>query len=149
MMPSIRTTPAPFSTTSPGSVSTLLPTALRGPRSNMSLRRRPAATPLADMPRRNSTLSDSVSEARSSIRSSTDDLFLPRVAQGAETGLRDDESESHWQSAPLGLALVPAVAGVFFHNGSAVLTDVTLLVLAAVFLNWSLRLPWYAPYPFS
>lgn len=113
----------------------------------MSLRHRPAAAPsLADSPRRSSTLSGSVSEARHSIRSSTDALFLPRVAQGAETGVpdNDDDDESHWQSAPLGLALVPAVAGVFFHNGSAVLTDITLLVLAAIFLNWSVRLPWYA-----
>ena len=114
----------------------------------MSLRHRPGAAPsLVDSPRRNSTLSDSVSEARNSIRSSTDDLFLPRVVQGSETRLRDDESESNWQSAPLGLALVPAIAGVFFQNGSAVLTDVTLLCLAAVFLNWSIRLPWYIPYP--
>lgn len=108
----------------------------------MSLRHRPSS--LTDSHRRNSTLSDSVSEARNSIRSSTDDLFLPRVVKDAESALPDDESESNWQSAPLALALVPAVAGVFFHNGSAVLTDVTLLVLAAIFLNWSVRLPWYA-----
>jgi hypothetical protein len=89
--------------------------------------------------RRNSTLSDSVSEARNSIRSSTDDLFLPRVAK------EDPAEESHWHSAPLGLALLPAIAGVFFQNGSVFVTDVTLLVLAAIFLNWSVRLPWYVP----
>ncbi|RDW74313.1 uncharacterized protein DSM5745_06975 [Aspergillus mulundensis] len=83
--------------------------------------------------RRNSTFSDSVSEA---IRSSTDELFFPRAA-----GKHDDE-ESHWHSAPLGLALLPAIAGIFFQNGSAFVTDVTLLALAAVFLNWSVRLPW-------
>jgi len=91
--------------------------------------------------RRNSTLSDSVSEARNSIRSSTDDLFLPRVSR--RTNGVDLQEESHWQSAPLGLALFPAIAGVFFKNGSAVVTDITLLVLAAIFLNWSVRLPWY------
>lgn len=90
--------------------------------------------------RRNSTLSDSVSEARNSIRSSTDDLFLPRVSR--RTNHVDLQEESHWQSAPLGLALFPAIAGVFFKNGSAVVTDITLLVLAAIFLNWSVRLPW-------
>jgi hypothetical protein len=91
--------------------------------------------------RRNSTLSDSLSEARYSIRSSTDDLFLPRV-----TSDQDDPSaseESHWHSAPLLLALLPAIAGVFFRDGSSFVTDVTLLVLAAIFLNWSVRLPWY------
>lgn len=91
--------------------------------------------------RRNSTLSDSVSEARNSIRSSTDDLFLPRVSR--RTNDVDLQEESHWQSAPLGLALFPAIAGVFFKNGGAVVTDITLLVLAAIFLNWSVRLPWY------
>ncbi|CAG8931770.1 unnamed protein product [Penicillium salamii] len=88
--------------------------------------------------RRNSTLSDSISEARNSIRSSTDDLFLPRVSKGHDVQLE----ESHWHSTPLGLALLPAIAGVFFQNGSSIVTDVTLLVLAAIFLNWSVRLPW-------
>lgn len=90
----------------------------------------------SDPRRRNSTLSDSLSEARNSIRSSTDDIFFPRVA-------KDSEEESLWQSAPLALALLPAIAGVFFHDGSAFVTDVTLLALAAIFLNWSVRLPWY------
>ncbi|KAJ5360367.1 hypothetical protein N7517_009558 [Penicillium concentricum] len=89
--------------------------------------------------RRNSTLSDSLSEARNSIRSSTDDLFLPRVARG-HAALSTEES--NWHSAPLGLALLPAIAGIFFHEGSSFVTDVTLLVLAAIFLNWSVRLPW-------
>ncbi|RAL14202.1 uncharacterized protein BO97DRAFT_365049 [Aspergillus homomorphus CBS 101889] len=91
--------------------------------------------------RRNSTLSDSVSEARNSIRSSTDDILFPRVAKGrGDVDLTNEES--HWHSAPLGLALLPAIAGIFFQNGSAVVTDITLLVLAAIFLNWSVRLPW-------
>ena len=51
---------------------------------------------------------------------------------------------SHWHSVPLALALLPAAAGLFFEKGSIVITDITLLGLAAIFLNWSLRLPWYA-----
>ncbi|KAL3433602.1 hypothetical protein BDV09DRAFT_171510 [Aspergillus tetrazonus] len=90
--------------------------------------------------RRNSTFSDSVSEARNTIRSSTDELLFPRASRDYDGGIRDEES--HWHSAPLGLALLPAVAGIFFQNGSAFVTDVTLLALAAVFLNWSVRLPW-------
>ncbi|KAJ5223440.1 hypothetical protein N7468_007982 [Penicillium chermesinum] len=89
--------------------------------------------------RRNSTLSDTLSEARNSIRSSTDDLFLPKVARGSEP---TDDPGSHWHSAPLVLALLPAIAGVLFKNGSVFVTDVTLIVLAAIFLNWSVRLPW-------
>lgn len=90
--------------------------------------------------RRNSTLSDSLSEARNSIRSSTDDIFLPRVARDSEEP--GSTEESHWHSTPLALALLPAIAGVFFQDGSAFVTDVTLLILAAIFLNWSVRLPW-------
>lgn len=90
--------------------------------------------------RRNSTLSDSLSEARNSIRSSTDDIFLPRIARDSEDPVATEES--YWHSAPLALALLPAIAGVFFQNGSVFVTDVTLLVLAAIFLNWSVRLPW-------
>jgi hypothetical protein len=91
--------------------------------------------------RRNSSFSDTVSEARNSIRSSTDELLFPRVVQKGNIGLPNEES--NWQSAPLGLALLPAIAGIFFKNGSAVVTDITLLILAAIFLNWSVRLPWY------
>jgi hypothetical protein len=86
--------------------------------------------------RRNSTFSDSVSE----IRSSTDELLFPRVVR--KGSFDSPNEESHWQSAPLALALLPAIAGVFFQNGSAVVTDITLLILAAIFLNWSVRLPW-------
>ncbi|KAJ5794852.1 hypothetical protein N7457_001451 [Penicillium paradoxum] len=109
------------------------------PTQRLNTRRLPRATTFEGYQRRNSTLSDSLSEARNSIRSSTDGLFLPRVAKGRDALSTE---ESHWHSAPLGLALLPAIAGIFFHEGSAFVTDVTLLVLAAIFLNWSVRLPW-------
>lgn len=120
---------------------------------NSSIRRRGAparSTPtletIPDWPeRRNSTLSDTISEARNSIRSSTDDLFLPRVARHNDGRIATEES--HWHSAPLALALMPAIAGVMFKEGSSFVTDVTLLVLAAIFLNWSVRLPWYVKSP--
>lgn len=82
--------------------------------------------------RRSSTFSDS-------IFSSTDDLLLPKARS---VGLEAEAEHSHWHSAPLALALLPAVGGLLFHNGGAVITDATLLGLAAVFLNWSVRLPW-------
>ena len=74
-----------------------------------------------------------------SLKSSTDDLLLPRVRQ---PGMEIQSEPSHWHSLPLGMALLPAFGGLFFTNGSAVVTDITLLLLAAVFLNWSVRLPW-------
>ncbi|KAH0268145.1 hypothetical protein KCU91_g9605, partial [Aureobasidium melanogenum] len=52
------------------------------------------------------------------------------------------EDLSHWHSSPLAFAFLPALAGLFFTNGSAFVTDIILLGLAALFLNWSVRLPW-------
>ena len=89
--------------------------------------------------RRDSSMTGSVEDARQSLRSSTDDLLLPRVRS---SGLETHHEPSHWHSAPLALALLPAVGGLFFKNGSGVVTDITLLLLAAVFLNWSVRVPW-------
>jgi hypothetical protein len=90
--------------------------------------------------RRSSLFSDNISETRKSLRSSTDDLLLPRVNGGGQPDQVNDHS--HWHSIPLGLALLPAVGGLLFQDGSAVITDITLLALAAIFLNWAVRLPW-------
>ena len=90
--------------------------------------------------RKSPLFSDNVSETRKSLRSSTDDLLLPRVDGSGQVAHENDTS--HWHSIPLGLALLPAVGGLLFQNGNAVVTDITLLALAAIFLNWSVRLPW-------
>lgn len=119
------------------------------PSGNSYLRQRPLgrAATLADTGsalnyRRNSTaFSDTVSEARQSLRDSTDDILFPRASKKDDAALHHEDS--HWESAPLALALLPAVGGLFFQNGSAFVTDATLLILAAIFLNWSVRLPWY------
>ncbi len=89
--------------------------------------------------RRSSNFSDSLEGTRQSIKSSTESLLLPKATSPE---LENIHEPSHWHSAPLALALFPAVGGLFFQNGSAVVTDMTLLGLAAVFLNWSVRLPW-------
>lgn len=90
--------------------------------------------------RRSSIFSESLSDAKRSIKSSTDDLFLPSVTYDNDT--QDVDETSHWHSLPLGLALLPAAAGLFFKDGSAIITDVTLLIIAAVMMNWALRMPW-------
>ena len=114
-----------------------------GTASMSTLRQRPLgrASTFADpqSPRRSSNLSESVDDARQSIRSSTDDLLRPRVQRA---GLETSKEPSHWHSAPLALALFPALGGLLFKNGSGVVTDLTLLGIAAVFLNWSVTLPW-------
>ncbi|KAF2238660.1 hypothetical protein EV356DRAFT_517936 [Viridothelium virens] len=92
--------------------------------------------------RRSSILSDfSLDDAHQSMRSSTGSVLLPKISEDhKEHDLHQEPS--HWHSAPLVFALVPAVAGLFFKNGTAFATDVLLLGLAAIFLNWSVRLPW-------
>ncbi|KAI9892338.1 MAG: hypothetical protein M1814_001539 [Vezdaea aestivalis] len=98
------------------------------------------SSPLNPDRRRNSILSDySLDDARNSLRSSTDDLLLPKVHSSDHD--RANES-TNWHSMPLAFAFFPALGGMFFKNGSAIITDVMLLGLAAVFLNWSVRLPW-------
>ncbi|PBP28791.1 hypothetical protein BUE80_DR000416 [Diplocarpon rosae] len=87
--------------------------------------------------RRSSNFSDA--SLREVLQSSTDDLLLPKPSLTGEC-LRHDSSA--WDSAPLAFALLPALGGMLFTNGSSVITDVMLLGLAAIFLNWSVRLPW-------
>jgi len=103
------------------------------------------AEPESRFARRNSSfMSETLSDSRRSIKSSTDDLFLPRASNVEDI----HAASSHWHSLPLGLALLPAVGGLFFQNGSAFITDISLLCLAALFLNWAVRLPWYvSTYP--
>ena len=101
------------------------------------------STPDAPAPgvrRRSSNLSDySLSEARKTFQSSTDDLLLPKPSAA---GHESSQNSSAWHSAPLAFALLPAIGGMLFKNGSSVITDIMLLGLAAIFLNWSVRLPW-------
>ncbi|KUJ12796.1 uncharacterized protein LY89DRAFT_785374 [Mollisia scopiformis] len=96
--------------------------------------------PAQGIRRRSSNFSDySLREARKSFQSSTDNLLLPKPSA---TGLEPKHESSNWDSAPLAFALLPALGGMVFTNGSSVITDVMLLGLAAIFLNWSVRLPW-------
>lgn len=93
--------------------------------------------------RTSSTFSDySLHEARRSLQSSTDDILNPSGATGAGMDVQHHEG-SGWASLPLAFALLPAVGGILFKNGSAVVTDVMLLGLSAIFLHWSVTQPWY------
>lgn len=92
------------------------------------------------LPRRRSSLLSFTSF--DGTRQSAGDFIRPGL------GLDDQDSTSledpsHWHSSPLAFAFLPALAGLFFTNGSAFVTDIILLGLAALFLNWSVRLPWY------
>ena len=97
--------------------------------------------PPRTLPRRASsqrTTSSSSLSHRASFHKG-DSLFLPPRAESPTT---DQEEPGLWYSAPLLFAIVPAVGGVAFKKGSVLLTDLVLLVLAAVYLNWCLISPW-------
>jgi len=97
--------------------------------------------PTPGVRRRSSNFSEySLREARKSFQSSTDDLLLPKPSAAA--GHESSHDSSPWHSAPLAFALLPAIGGMLFTNGSSIITDVMLLGLAAIFLNWSVRIPW-------
>lgn len=97
------------------------------------------APPLTARRRRSSNFSDySLGDARKAFQQSTEELISPH---GDAAGLRRRET-SHWHSIPLAFALFPAIGGLLFQNGSSVVTDIMLLGLAAIFLNWSVRAPW-------
>ncbi|KAI1754220.1 hypothetical protein F4782DRAFT_528659 [Xylaria castorea] len=80
--------------------------------------------------RRSSTYSDY-------IETSADELLNP-----SKSNTKEDHQKSPFVYIPLTLALLPAIAGIFFENGSAFFTDLILLSLAAVFLHWSVTQPW-------
>ncbi|KAI1002378.1 hypothetical protein K3495_g5822 [Podosphaera aphanis] len=87
--------------------------------------------------RRNSRNSDySLKHARNIFQTSAEDLINPK------TGSDLNRNSSTWHLAPLAFALLPALGGIAFKNGNSIVTDIMLLGLAAIFLNWSVRMPW-------
>ena len=115
-----------------GGYSTAVSSNPRAARSRSSLSGADATTsspPGSAKARRSSTIQDMTDL----LKDTTDQVLQPAVAP---------DSGSHWNSIPLAFALLPAVAGVFFNNGSVVVTDVILLFLTAVFLHWLIKFPW-------
>ncbi|GAM86312.1 hypothetical protein ANO11243_043250 [Dothideomycetidae sp. 11243] len=92
------------------------------------------------LPRRRSSVLSFASDTRQSVQSSAGEYILPGL--GIDSNRTVEDESSHWHSSPLAFALLPAVGGLVFTNGSAFITDILLLGLAAIFLNWSCRLPW-------
>jgi len=105
--------------------------------SNSSLRSIPS-----DLPRRRSSIL-SFSSFDDATGSFADDLLNPSSTKKLRK--QKQEEDSNWHSSPLAFAILPAVAGLFFKDGSAFVTDVLLLGFAALFMNWSIRIPrdWY------
>ncbi|OAQ98128.1 hypothetical protein LLEC1_02479 [Akanthomyces lecanii] len=88
-------------------------------------------------PRRSSNFSDyGVNEARSILNPHG------KAAQGNNAAGEHGSELSSLAGLSLAFALLPAIAGALFKNGSAVTTDIMLLGLAGVFLHWSVTQPW-------
>ncbi|KAK4038477.1 hypothetical protein C8A01DRAFT_17457 [Parachaetomium inaequale] len=83
--------------------------------------------------RRSSTFSQySFSEANQDFQEEIVDPG-PDVKRGPTT----------WKSyLPIMFASLPPTAGLFFKNGTAFFSDLILLLLATVFLHWSITSPW-------
>ncbi|CEI39377.1 hypothetical protein FVEN_g8605 [Fusarium venenatum] len=100
-------------------------------------RRQPPASPSFDsIPlRRSSNFSEySLNEARDFLNPQ------PRDPSNGDSSLTEESSSL--PSLSLAFAFLPAISGLLFKNGSAVVTDFMLLGLAGVFLNWSVTQPW-------
>ncbi|KAK3313417.1 hypothetical protein B0H66DRAFT_483255 [Apodospora peruviana] len=100
----------------------------------------PSQPPNLDSPfqetrrRRSSTFSDyNLGETRRNIEH---EIINPGITQ------QHDDEVFGWWSFPLALVMVPAIAGALFKNGSPVVTDIILLILGAIFLNWTVTWPW-------
>lgn len=105
--------------------------------SNSSLRSTPP-----QLPRRRSSIL-SYSSLEDATNSFTDDFLNPSATKKLRN--QKQEEDSNWHSTPLVFAILPAIAGLLFNNGSAFVTDCLLLGFAALFMNWSIRIPrdWY------
>ncbi|KAK4501818.1 hypothetical protein PRZ48_007627 [Zasmidium cellare] len=98
----------------------------------------PSPRPDPLLRRRSSLLS--FSSIEDATHAFTDDIINPRT--GNRRHANGEDELTHWHSTPLAFAILPALGGLMFKNGSAFVTDVLLLGLAAIFMNWSIRLPW-------
>lgn len=84
--------------------------------------------------RRSSTLSALSNDTSYSYNRSEADDMEPSTSS---------EKLSHWESTPLAFIIFPALGGLFIQNGGAHFTDISLLALGLMFLNWCLKAPWY------
>jgi len=76
----------------------------------------------------------------------TDSILLDRPTRkntASGNGEDNDDGTEQWHSIALIFVALPAFAGMFFENGSAVVTDILMLGLGCLFLYWSVKWPWY------
>lgn len=93
------------------------------------------------LPARRGSIFSNYSDTRQSYRSSTDNLLRPSGTNDMERPKTSDEP-SYWISLPVVFAIVPAIIGFMFDNGTAIATDFIILALAGWFLHWFVKVPW-------
>lgn len=80
----------------------------------------------------------SLPEAGKYFRDGTKHILNP----SAERSEQSNDTSSMLSSLPLAFALLPAIFGVFFEGGSALITDVMLLGLVFILLRYTITQPW-------
>lgn len=96
-------------------------------------------SPAPGVRRRSSTMSEfNLPDARKSFRNGTKDILNPSAARSEPA----NDSSSVLSSLPLAFALLPAIVGVFFEGGNALITDVMILGLVFIFLRYTITQPW-------
>lgn len=94
-----------------------------------------------NLPRRRSSLLSNLSDAQSSLRSSTDSLH--RTSRNNDmSALAASDDSTWWHSSPVFIAIIPAIAALTHPNGGTIATDLVLLILSAWFLSKCADTPW-------
>jgi hypothetical protein len=98
------------------------------------------------IPHRRTTRRATISETPTTLarRSS---LSVHGATVAIRSTVTSDNPEETWHSVPLAFAVLPALGGLLFTNGSLFITDILLLFLVAVFLHWLVKFPWYKTSP--
>ncbi|KAF2666411.1 hypothetical protein BT63DRAFT_482170 [Microthyrium microscopicum] len=86
------------------------------------------------------------SRSRQFSHSSTDigldPAYLSTINENGSANAAKQDEGSHWHAFSLAFVALPALSGMIFENGGAVMTDVLILALGCLFLYWSVKWPW-------
>jgi len=105
------------------------------PRSGSPVSRQPLKVPQA---RRHNSVAYSIKEAARDVRES---ILFPESDIAPPSVVDEPTTWKTW--VPLMFIVLPPTAGLLFSDaGSALVTDILLLSVTAVFLHWAITSPW-------
>jgi hypothetical protein len=96
---------------------------------------------LPTLSRRRSSVFSNHSDAQYSFRSSTDNLPRPPGHHDMAKLVASDDSP-WWNSGPVLIAIVPAVAALTHPSGGTLATDIVLIIMSAWFMSKCVAVPW-------